>query len=191
MATVTYNDLLNRAYNRGTIASSTDWFSNKINSLYFPRYRRSDSLNPDRNRVEILRNATNRMVSGVTFGAMQLFHYDPKYKDVLPIYDTFPLCIPFKPEPNGFLGLNFHYLPPMMRANLLDKLMMFLTDKKLNDNTRFRMTYELLSNVVQHDLFKPCLKRYLNNHVRSQFIYITPEEWNKVLFLPLENFVRK
>ena len=40
--------------------------------------------------------------------------------------------------------------------------------------------------------YKPCIKRYLNRHVKSRFVTIYPEEWNLAIFLPTERFnVRK
>ena len=56
-------------------------------------------------------------------GSMQMFFYDPKYKETLPYYDRFPLAIIVKPAKGGFLGMNLHYLPPILRAKFLDALM--------------------------------------------------------------------
>ena len=53
-------------------------------------------------------------------GNMYMFFYDPKYKETLPYYDGFPLIIMLGPAKGGFMGLNLHYLPPAVRARLLD-----------------------------------------------------------------------
>ena len=53
------------------------------------------------------------------YGVMNLFGYDPKHKDKLPYYDTFPLILPLEPAKGGFMGLNFHYLPPLARVAFL------------------------------------------------------------------------
>ena len=53
---------------------------------------------------------------------MYFFNYDPKHKETLPYYDRYPLVICVKLLPDGFHGLNLHYLPPMQRAGLLTKL---------------------------------------------------------------------
>ena len=53
-------------------------------------------------------------------GKMYFFSYNPKWKDKLPWYDTFPLVFPIERYPVGFLGLNFHYLAPKDRAILMD-----------------------------------------------------------------------
>ena len=43
--------------------------------------------------------------------SLNMFVYSPKLRNKLPYYDTFPLVLPLKNYNNGFLGLNFHYLP--------------------------------------------------------------------------------
>ena len=123
---------------------------------------------------------------------MYLFHYDPKHKDKLPLYDRFPLIFPFAPANNGFLGLNFHYLPYMQRARLLDALMsLVVKDEKLSDATKVSLSYDAIRAVARSVNYETCVKHYLNNHVRSRFLLINPSEWSKALFLPLENFVYK
>jgi hypothetical protein len=74
---------------------------------------------------------TNRLEVGKMF----LFSYDPKTKADLPYYDTFPLIFPIKKLPDGFLGLNLHYLPYILRAKLMDLLYAYVSDPKLDDNT--------------------------------------------------------
>jgi hypothetical protein len=47
---------------------------------------------------------TNADRGGV--GSMQMFFYDPKTKETLPYYDTFPLVVVVGPAEGGFYGLN-------------------------------------------------------------------------------------
>ena len=61
-----------------------------------------------------------RKVSSMEFGYMYAFKYDPKTKNDLPYYDTFPLIFPVRMDSDGFLGINFHYLPPVLRAKLMN-----------------------------------------------------------------------
>ena len=63
-------------------------------------------------------------------GRLNLFFYDPKFKKTLQqqgYYDTFPLVLPLEPIKGGFMGMNFHYLPPAMRFTLLRRLDGYLT----------------------------------------------------------------
>lgn len=133
-------------------------------------------------------------------GSMYLFAYDPKMKATLPYYDRFPLVIPFgsttavgrayKQGGAGFYGLNMHYLPPILRAKLMDKLYMYASNKQLDESTRLRISYKLLSRAANLRFFKPCVKQYLFSHMRSKFFYIEPKEWDIALFLPLDRFVK-
>jgi len=126
--------------------------------------------------------------SKTMIGGMYLFMYDPKTKDKLEFYDTFPLVIPFKDYPDGFLGINMHYLDPRNRALLMDGLYETINDENFDNKIRLKITYELLSGVSKYRYFRPCIKPYLTHHVKSRFIEIEAEEWDNVLFLPTERF---
>ena len=129
-----------------------------------------------------------RKVPTMEFGYMYAFKYDPKHKADLPYYDTFPLIFPVKMESDGFLGINFHYLPPILRAKLMDALYSTLTNKKYDDSTRVKISYSILQSASKYRYFKPTLKKYLRSHVRSQFLEIQVNEWDIALFLPTESF---
>jgi hypothetical protein len=124
----------------------------------------------------------------IQVGSMYLFSYDPKTKKDLPYYDTFPLIFPFKKLPDGFLGLNLHYLPYVLRAKLMDLLYTYVTDTKLDEKTKLNITYNILSRSITNKYIAPCVKRYLTDHVRSKFIAISPVEWDIALFLPVQRF---
>jgi hypothetical protein len=121
---------------------------------------------------------------------MFFFFYDPKFKKVLPKYDRFPLVFPIEYYPDGFLGLNLHYLNPYERKLLLGKLKEFRTSKGLTEKSRLRLSYDLLASTKGlASLARPCIKRYLFGHVESPFIEITPDEWDKAIDLPVAMFV--
>lgn len=123
-------------------------------------------------------------------GKMYFFAYDPKWKKELPYYDRFPLIFPLDIERRSdrFLGMNLHYLPPLYRVRLMDALMAVRNNRKFDDSTKVLVTYKILSGAARYKLFKPCIKMYLNSHVRSRFVEIQSVEWNIAIFLPLEKF---
>jgi hypothetical protein len=129
-----------------------------------------------------------RKVSSMEFGYMYAFKYDPKTKNDLPYYDTFPLIFPVRMDSDGFLGINFHYLPPVLRAKLMNALYSTLTNKKYDDTTKVRISYSILQSASKYRFFKPMLKKYLRSHVRSQFLEIQVNEWDMAIFLPTESF---
>lgn len=118
-------------------------------------------------------------------GSMFLFRYDAKTKDELPYWDMYPLIFPISVDSKGFIGINLHYLPPSMRANLFSSLMRFKSKVPGKD---LAINYSILTKYSSLSYFKPCIKRYLFGHVRSQFLYIDQEEWPIALFLPLQRF---
>lgn len=127
----------------------------------------------------------------VVVGGMYMFHYDPKHKETLPYYDTFPIIFPIEKTKDGFVGLNLHYLHPRLRARLFDELYKYKTNDKMDKSTKLAVSYQLLKGTMSSKLFVPCIKRYLSAHVRSSFLYIDPEQWNHAMLLPLQDFRKK
>lgn len=129
-----------------------------------------------------------RKVSQMEPGMMYMFRYDPKHKKTLPYYDTFPVIFPIDMDRDSFLGINFHYLPPISRAKLMNALYSIKSDKRYDEKTKILATYDVLSKASKFKLFKPTVKRYLKEHVRSAYLEITAKEWDIAIFLPTENF---
>ena len=134
------------------------WYRNRIKELGTP------------SQAQLIRDG--KITGRVNFGALNMFIYDPKLKNKLPYYDTFPLVLPIENYRDGFLGINFHYLPYALRARLLSRL-----DPNAN--------YSALKNVR---LVKPTLKRYLNSNVRSRFRKLEEEDFMTAIMLPVQRF---
>ena len=134
------------------------WYRNRTKELGTP------------SQAQLIRDG--KITGRVNFGALNMFIYDPKLKNKLPYYDTFPLVLPIERYRDGFLGINFHYLPYALRARLLSRL-----DPNAN--------YSALKNVK---LVKPTLKRYLNTNVRSRFRKLEEEDFMTAIMLPVQRF---
>lgn len=141
------------------------------------------------NLKPVLLRDIKRKQTTFDIGDMYFFVYNPKLKNDLPFYDIFPLVVPIEIYPDGFLGLNLHYLAPVPRAKLLDQLSEFATDSKYNEKTRLAVSYRILKAMMQSELFRPCIKKYLTNNIRSKFLRIDASEWNIAIFLPVESFI--
>jgi hypothetical protein len=128
------------------------------------------------------------MITPDSIGKMFCFSYDPKTKDKLPYYDKFPLIFPINFYSDGFLGINLHYLPPMLRAKLMDALYDIAVEDKYNNSKKLKISYDLLNSSSKYKYFRPCVKRYLSSHVRSKFVAIDYENWDMVLMLPMQRF---
>lgn len=153
---------------------SRTWFANKVRGLRSARISREDLIEDD---DVVIRSAPRA-------GSMYMYYYDPKHKDTLPFYDTFPLSIVVGPAEGGFYGLNLHYLPPILRAKMLDQLLGNITNKKYDDTTKFRANYEVLQAYSGAPYYKATLKHYLRRHVRSRYAEVQPTEWEIATFLP-------
>lgn len=122
---------------------------------------------------------------------MYMFFYDPKHKKTLPYYDTFPLIFPFKKTNKGFLGINLHYLPLTMRAKLMDALYEITNNDRYDKSTKLQISYNILNSASRFKFFRPCIKQYLSNHVKSRFVNIQASDWDTALWLPVERFKKQ
>jgi hypothetical protein len=181
LATIFQNILANAArkgIKNQYSAESIKWFRTNI---------RKTAVSP----LRVIREEKDNYVSSwsnVAIGKMYFAYYDPKHKKTLPYYDTFPLIIPIQRYSDGFLGLNLHYLPPTLRARLLDSLYDLLNNAKLDERKRLVISYSILQSAAKHRFFKPCVKRYLGTHFRSRFVKIPHQNWTAAVFLPVESF---
>lgn len=155
--------------------SSVEWFKGKVGDI-----------------IKKIKRTSNQIFSKdgtPTIGQMYMFVYDPKYKDVLPFYDMYPLVFPIEFYGNGFLGINLHYLPPLARANLLSSLKKLANNNKYDDSTKLVISYEILrAHAIQFKGFESCIKRYLFSHVRSSFHQVSSSDWDKAVLLPLQRW---
>ena len=177
---IVFDDLLAKGVRAGEIPARTD----SARSWYRDRAR-TTRVTPDR----LIRSDRERLTSRVMIGRMYHFFYDPKHKKTLPYYDRFPLIFPFKRVRGGFLGINLHYLPLRLRAKLMDELYTLSRDNRYDENTRLRISYNILNGAAKYKYFKPCVKHYLTPHVKSRFLEVYAAEWDIALFLPTERFV--
>ena len=153
---------------------STQWFRDKIKEFGTPK------------SADLIRDG--KRTSTPTFGLLNMFIYDPKLKEKLPYYDTFPLVLPIEEYNNGFLGINLHYLSMPMRLRLLDRLVDYSNNNKFDESTRLRVDYSKLKRV---DLIKPCLKRYLAGQVKSKFRKVEADEFMIATLLPVQRFKKQ
>ena len=163
MATV-FDKILDKT----TGPKSYDWYRKQVRSMTTPGAR--SLINKGK--------ATLRP----KYGIMNLFGYDPKHKERLPYYDTFPLIFPLEPAKGGFIGLNFHYLPPLARVRFLRSLANTTNNNKFDKSTRYRINWR------NNTFMRKTAKHYLFNHVRTSFLNITAEEMAIAIFLPVARF---
>jgi len=150
---------------------STDWYRDKIREFGTPK------------SLDLIRDG--KQATRPFFGRLNMFIYDPKLKKKLPYYDTFPLVLPLEKYNDGFLGLNFHYLPIPLRVKLLDRVVDFSNNTKFDESTVLNVGYQNLKRIR---LIKPTLKRYLAGKVKSRFRRVDADEFTVATLLPVQRF---
>ena len=150
---------------------STEWYRNKIKEFGTPT------------SLDLIRDG--KQAARPFFGRLNMFIYDPKLKKKLPYYDTFPLVLPLENYNDGFLGINFHYLPIPLRVRLLDRVVDFSNNTKFDESTKLNVSYNNLKSIR---LIKPTIKRYLAGKVKSRFRRIDADEFIVATLLPVARF---
>ena len=163
-------DTIKQAAGQGN--KSLNWYRNTVNRLVGKT-----------SATQLFRQGT--LNTRPSIGRLNLFGYDPKLKRTLPYYDVFPLVLPLEPIPGGFMGMNFHYLPPLLRTRLLSRVQQYADDKKFDKGTKFDVSYDDLKNV---NIVKPTIKKYLYSNVRTGFLRINADEAATAVFLPVQRF---
>jgi|TARA_R110000851_G_scaffold41409_4_gene103992 hypothetical protein len=179
MASSIFSDLQAAAFRGGVTArtrESAEWFQSRIKDM--------GTIN--RNKLLTDSRLQKRQRFGV--GNMYMYFYNPKHRKTLPYYDTFPLSIMVGPAPDGFYGINLHYLAPPLRATLFDELLSISSNKRFDETTKFRLNYELLSGVQRFKAFRPAFKHYLTKQVQKPIALVEASEWELAIFLPTESF---
>ncbi len=119
-------------------------------------------------------------------GRLNMFLYNPKTKKRLPYYDVFPLVLPLDTIRGGFIGCNFHYLPPALRLRFLESLQAYQTGTDIKKKrTKFDVSYDQLKG---NRYTKPTIKKYLYSQAQSQFLRINIDEAALAVLLPVAQF---
>ena len=156
---------LQQAYNM-----SSSWYRSKIKDLSVIK------------AADIMRHKSMFTTKPVR-GEIYCFAYDPKHKDTLPYYDTFPLVLPLSAERESFLGLNFHYITPKDRIFLLDAI-----KKHGKGIHRLNITWDIVSGFAGTKRADACVKRYLFSQMMTPLRRIRAEDIPTALLLPIEKF---
>ena len=146
------------------------------------------------------RSQVNRIASGKTagqlfregklqarpsVGRLNLFGYNPKLRAKLPYYDIFPLVLPLEPIKGGFMGMNFHYLPPLLRFRLLERMQARASDRRFDSNTKFEVNYDDVKSIK---IVKPTIKKYLYAYCQTGFLRINADDAAIAIYFPVQRF---
>jgi len=159
---------------------SRQWFRKTAKQVASVNVNRLMEGTPSRHQTRLTPN---------DIGQLYCYFYDAKLKDTLPYWDQFPLLIPFRVEHDHFLGYNLHYISPYRRALVFNSLYKIAERDDKNKVWKLNASYDLLSSIQRAEWLRPCIKMYLNSHVKSRFMWLRPEEWDTAISLPMARFV--
>jgi hypothetical protein len=186
MATTTKNPSMHDTFERNkydlktAAKKSRAWYTQQVLLLS------KQGITPQR----LMREDNSSLKARIIPGNLYMYVYDPKTKADLPYYDRFPLVFPYATAPGGFMGLNMHYLPYPLRIRLLDRLMQFKNNDKMDGTTRLKYSWSLIANVSKFSMAQPCVKHYLLPHVKTAFKKVDVNDWATAMLLPVERFVK-
>jgi len=135
---------------------------------------------------EVQNSDLGKVATQLDVGKMYMFAYDPMTKETLPYWDNLPLVVICDPLPTGFSGINLHYLSPLLRANLLDRLMPSVD--KVDSDSKLRSDWSFVRNFSRFPETRKSTKRYLTQQIRGQMIEVNPRHWKSAVFLPVQQF---
>ncbi len=163
---------------RGDASRSVQWYQEQVRQVVGTAY------NGAQFQREYAENMTTRMLPG----RMYLIHYaNPVTRDKLPYYDMFPLILPFNIESSTVTALNFHYLHPVQRIILLEKLSRFKVGNT-DIATRIRADWDILKNFSRFREVAPAVKKYKKSLIKGRLLFIQPDDWTTAAMLPTEQF---
>jgi len=99
------------------------------------------------------------------FGFPMMFKYSPKTASTLPYYDILPMPILLAKYPDGFLGLNIHYLPWSKRLQLADRLVRATKNRKRITYPQIKRAWNSLKLPAGYSYL--IIRRYLTSHIQS------------------------
>lgn len=185
----TYQSILHNStpYELKTLSKQGQgWFRQQIRDIKKNRF----------NKYQFIINGRQDTVRRLEVGKLYFFEYDAKYggmgSDIptsqqLPVWDRYPLVLPFTTAPNGFIGINLHYLPIRARAWLLDKL---LGTANIPAN-KLRINWQILSSLSRIDIGQYATHRYLLNHITSPFRLVRIDDYANAIMLPFAGWYGK
>ena len=149
---------------------SISWYSEEIKRIKKNRF----------NKQSFIRQSTET-TKRLEIGKMYMFEYIAKHRDTLPVWDRYPLVLPFTTTENGFIGINLHYLPHRIRAWLLARLL-----KHSNEKTnKVQISWQLLSRLSRANVAEFATHRYLINHITTPFRLVKIEDYSNAIMLPM------
>lgn len=116
---------------------------------------------------------------GMKLGYPVMFVYDAKWKSKLAYWDALPFSIILAKYPDGFLGLNLHYVQWTTRIQLANKLVRAAKNGKRIKYVDIKKAFHELK--IPEGLLALIIRRYLYSHVRSNIKIFDIETYSEAV----------
>lgn len=143
-------------------------------------------------------------------GQLVFFRYSPKLRNELSIYDVYPLVYAFGATTtveigtSAFFGANIHYINKSKTGGIRDRISAKnKIIKTFSEEELFREDYLLLMSNLTSLIFSnqknkligyngaSLYHKYIQRYIRSQIYIVPPEYVDIMMFMDLEQFVKR
>ena len=127
-------------------------------------------------------------------GKIYTFTYLAKHREVLKYWDRFPLSVCFSVGNDLWRSINLHYLPPKMRAEFLEELLVEYANSptrregRVSDRTRLNINWNKLKQFDRR-IAEHAITSYLYTHIKTPIMEVPPEDWHHIVGMPLQQFM--
>lgn len=134
---------------------------------------------------ELMRQKKYLVRNDWTPGNTIFLGYDAK--DKTQTYDKTPLVMILKRNKRHTLGLNFHWLPYVMRQSLIINILKMNMDN-INKGKPIEFSYEDLKPFLKRYGYAPCIRLYINSRLTKQGSVIPPSKLPAAARMRTETF---
>ena len=118
-------------------------------------------------------------------GNLIFTYYDAKYKQFT--FDRTPLILVLRHNKSHTLGLNFHWILPSMRMDLIYHIMK-RNRKNIKKGKPIEFDYNDLKPMLKSLGYAPCIRLYINKRIAGKGVIIPPERLMEIAMMKTETF---
>ena len=138
--------------------------------------------------MAILKKVKGKKASLLMPGKMYFYKYeafDTEY------YNKFPLIFLLRKRGDSFEGMDFHYLFPLQRILLYNRMKPFFSTPEITEDTVLQAVIfrKIMHTIKRFKAASIIFKKYKRKNVRSKIIEINPNDWLSTIKRPVEKFI--
>jgi hypothetical protein len=118
-------------------------------------------------------------------GNLIFTHYNAKFKENT--YDQTPLVLVLRRSKKYTLGLNFHWILPNMRTNLVFAIMK-MNKANIKRGRPLEFSYQDLKPMLKGLGYAPCIRLYINARFVAKGVVVPPERLMEISMMRTETF---